>query len=79
MYHGSTPTGRRIHLGEHLIVEYASGKRRVQTRCGTDMFAFEAGQAPPARVSEYCKTCYRSVAWDYFVQAMEGKARLGHG
>lgn len=79
IYHGSTPTGKRIHLGETLIIQYESGKQRVQTRCGTDMFAFKEGQASATQAMDYCKVCYRSVAWEYFMQDMAEAAARNTG
>ena len=72
-YYGWTKNGKRIHLGTHVEVITASGAYVAQAFCGVLMRAdgrgYEQGdpeRAIPGRVTEFCRGCFRSVAWQYY-------------
>lgn len=78
IYYGWTPTGKRIHLGDETRVIRQKSARItiVDTFCSATMNAWEDGSMPPqGRVQEFCRNCFRTLAWDIFEQRMLTKSR----
>ncbi len=65
VYFGSTPTGKRLHLGDESRVLTATERLYVvDTFCGCIMRAWEDGSMPSyGRVTEFCRNCFRALAW----------------
>ena len=74
IFYGWTPTGKRIHLGDEARVWPAQkgyGTHVVDTFCGSIMRAWEDGSMPSAgRVTEFCRNCFRALAWMEFEKAL---------
>lgn len=73
IYFGSTPTGKRIHLGDESRVWRPEDKDVfvVDTFCGAIMRAWEDGSMPPSsQVQEFCRNCFRSLAWEIFERSL---------
>lgn len=69
VYFGWTPKGKRIHLGDETRIWQGkpSATYVVDTFCGSIMRAWEDGSMPPAgQVQEFCRNCFRSLAWNAF-------------
>lgn len=68
IFYGTTPYGRRIHIGNWISPRHRSRENFVFTFCGNEMTAWEEGERPPSsKADEFCKVCFRSFAWEYFV------------
>lgn len=80
VYYGTTPTGKRIHLGSNVYhTERKAGKGVwevwADTFCGRAMTGWEDGSMPPAwKYDQFCGSCFRALAWLYFVERMEAEA-----
>lgn len=72
---GWTPTGKRIHLGDRALWE--EGRMvHVDTFCGAIMKAPTDHEIPPpGRVSEFCRQCFRTLAWALLEQRMKEIAK----
>lgn len=70
IYYGTTRYGHRLHLGQEVL----SNGVVVIAYCGNILSALDLDRGwQPTRVSEYCRTCFRKVAW----QALEWAAANG--
>ena len=73
-YYGETPHGHRIHIGNWIERVQGTGRRQnrvVATFCGSFMLEWEEGIRPPtSRASDFCKNCFRSIAWEIMVSQM---------
>ncbi len=70
IYYGWTPTGKRIHLGD-VAVREDKGITILDSFCGAIMKAWEDGSMPPSgRVTEFCRNCFRTLAWEVFERSI---------
>lgn len=78
IHYGYTPTGKKIHLGEHVNWTDKNGTSCVDAFCGAlmDSRLLERGNRPlPAKVKEYCKRCFATDAWAVFEETMLKESR----
>lgn len=72
VYYGTTMAGKRVHLGSQLLTRSGESDVIVVGFCGNLVTAFETGQLPhPSRAREFCRTCFRSLAWEVFIAQCE--------
>lgn len=85
LYYGLPKTGKRIHFGSEVL--FADQKRRrgewvVVALCGAQITSHDPDRPTPARVSEFCRNCFRSEAWGVYEQELlrraEDERRVKH-
>ena len=81
VYYGTTPTGKRIHLGSNVYrMQRKLGQETYEvwadTFCGRIMTGWEDGSMPPAwKYDQFCASCFRALAWQYFLERMEAEVQ----
>lgn len=77
VYYGTTNTGKRIHFGNILLYPEANNASKwvVQSLCGRDITEANLDEPLPTRVDEYCRACFRAIAWRYFTESMRTQNR----
>lgn len=80
IYYGTTLHGTRIHFGSEVLYPDPGNQREwvVVSRCGNRMYSHDPNQPSPGRVIEFCRTCFRAIAWATYVQTLQETAAL-HG
>lgn len=69
-YYGATKTGKRIHLGDFVMTQRGASDW-VETFCGVMMDSWEEGEQPPgSRVTDFCRNCFRTYAWQIMVDSL---------
>lgn len=77
IYYGWTTKGKRIHLGDEVAYSQSKKVNVVSTFCGPLMWAWEDGSMPsPGQVQEFCRNCFRTLAWEAFEGSMLAESRL---
>lgn len=66
VYYGGTPTGKRLHLADTIFYATKREQWAAKAYCGVDIITYREEQAPPSRVSEFCHSCFRALAWEVF-------------
>lgn len=76
--YGSCFGGRKIHkgVGEEHYYDDAFKAEVWRTHCGNQMQEVNIDRPLPSKVDDFCKTCFRSEAWDTFVAAAQGIRHL---
>lgn len=69
LYYGLSKSGHRIHFGSEVL--FADQRRKkgewvVVAHCGARTASHDQERPMPARVSEFCKNCFRSEAWGVY-------------
>lgn len=74
LYFGTTQTGSRIHFGTE--VWYAEKKEVwvVTSHCGNQIRTHSLDRPFPARVKEFCRSCFRTEAWLVYEETMLARA-----
>jgi hypothetical protein len=71
-HYGVTPKGKKYHAGVEVIPYVGTKKSyRVQTYCGAEMLS-EDTDLDAGRRLEFCKNCFRRMAWDALMERLEG-------
>lgn len=69
VYYGTSQTGKRIHFGTEIL--HPAGKEwRVVAHCGNSIVSHSLDEPMPSRVTEFCKNCFRTAAWDAYERYM---------
>lgn len=72
-HYGVTPKGKKYHAGVEVIPYVGTKKSyRVQTYCGAEMLS-EDTDLDAGRRLEFCKNCFRRMAWDALMRELEGR------
>lgn len=74
LYFGTTQTGVRIHMGTNVWYQEDHDRYVCDTLCGYRMTTHSLDRPFPAKVVEFCKTCFRSEAWGIYTNHMLGLA-----
>jgi hypothetical protein len=71
-HYGVTPKGKKYHAGVEVIPYVGTKKSyRVQTYCGAEMLS-EDTDLDAGRRMEFCKNCFRRMAWDALMERLGG-------
>ncbi len=76
-YYGTTAFGHRIHFGEIVLFPEANDPDKwvVAAHCGARLTERDIDAPLPNKVDEYCRVCFRALAWQAFEQSLLSAAR----
>lgn len=73
VYYGTSGQrqGLRIHMGSDVSYFAHNDKKfRVRARCGIEMIETDIDAPQPKQVTEFCKNCFRKLAWEMLQQRL---------
>lgn len=73
IYYGTTSSGHRLHFGTEVMYPDPGNRREwvVISRCANRMYSHDPDEPSPGRVTEFCKTCFRAIAWSVYEDQMK--------
>ncbi len=77
IYYGIMKTGHKIHFGSDILYPDPGNRHEwlAISHCGHEMTTYNLDRPLPMKVKEYCRTCFRTEAWNYFEEAMLARAQ----
>lgn len=76
-YYGTSQFGLRIHFGEIVLFPEANDPEKwvIQAHCGARLTEHDIDDPVPSKVTDYCRSCFRAIAWQAFEASLQSLAR----